>query len=169
MTDSDLAAALRSLEEAAHRVDSLILQRRSGNDVATLDDVAGAVTMIHRIRDTLKQTFDTACQILDPLMGAEAEIRSPDGILIEKKWSKPRKAWRHQELAQVVAHRIRDLAVDPDTGEVLMSQEEQISALIKYAAPSYWRVKELKAIGVDADGFCEVGESSPSIVVRPNG
>jgi hypothetical protein len=167
MSDA-LVAAIREMQEAVHRLDSLVLKARTGDEAPSLEDLTQLIAVVHRTRDELKQTFDTACQMLDPLMGNDAEVRSPEGILIEKKWSKPRKSWRHQELAEVVAHRIRDLAVDPDTGEVLMSQEEQIATLIKYAAPSYWRVKELKAIGVDADGFCEVGESTPSIIVRPN-
>jgi hypothetical protein len=168
MTDNELSSALRTLTEAIYEVDRLALATRQADEPLPRELIADAVTAVHQGRDILKGTFDTLCQVLDPLMGEEAEIRSPGGTLIEKKWSKPRKAWRHQELASVVAHRIRNLSVDPDTGEVLLSPEEQIAELIRYAAPSYWRVKELKTLGIDADGYCEVGESTPSIVVRQN-
>jgi hypothetical protein len=32
--------------------------------------------------------------------------------------------------------------------------------------PSYWRIKELSAIGINADNYCEVDEPKTSIIVR---
>lgn len=168
MSDSRLSEALAALNEAVLAVDREALALRRTDEKVSADEVADAVTAVHASRDLLKGTFDTLCQVIEPLIGNDNEMRAPSGVLIERKWSKPRKAWRHQDLAAIVAHRIRSLAIDPDTGEVLMSPEEQIVALMRYAAPSYWRVKELQALGIDADGYCETGESTPSIVVRPN-
>ena len=168
MSNDELSESLAKLQQAINDVDAHVVAMRTSSDAVDVARVAETLTVVHQARDLLKQTFDTICQVLDPMMGEEPELRSPSGVLIEKKWAKPRKSWRHQELASVVAHRIRNLSVDPDTGEVLLSPEEQIATLIKYAAPSYWRVKELKTIGIDADGYCEVGESTASIIVRPN-
>jgi hypothetical protein len=38
--------------------------------------------------------------------------------------------------------------------------------MLDYCAPSYWRVKELAKIGINADKFCDVSESKESIIVR---
>ena len=53
-----------------------------------------------------------------------------------------------------------------DTGEVLYSQQEIVAKLLDFVQPSYWRVKELQKIGIDADLYCEVGETKTSIIVR---
>lgn len=168
MTEQTLNDVLSTLTGAVLAADRYALDVRKSDIPPSLEEIVDAVTAVHAARDSLKATFDTLCQVLDPLMCDNDEVRSSAGVLIEKKWSKPRKAWRHQDLASVVARRIRDLSVDQETGEVLMSPEEQIVALIRYAAPSYWRVKELQTLGIDADGYCETSESTASIIVRPN-
>jgi hypothetical protein len=38
--------------------------------------------------------------------------------------------------------------------------------MLAYCAPSYWRIKELNKIGLNADNFSETGELKTSIIVR---
>ena len=38
--------------------------------------------------------------------------------------------------------------------------------LLDYLQPSYWRIKELSKLGINADQYCEVGELKTSIIVR---
>ena len=45
-----------------------------------------------------------------------------------------------------------------------MSQQEMIEKMLLYVQPSYWRVKELSNIGVNADNFCEVDEPKTNII-----
>ena len=88
------------------------------------------------------------------------------GDMLVKEWSKNRKAWQHKELAKAVADRIQSLAIDMDTGEKTMSTGEMIEALLEYVQPSYWRVGALQKIGLNADNFCEAGDSEPKIKIE---
>jgi hypothetical protein len=52
------------------------------------------------------------------------------------------------------------------TGEVVLSTEDLLKKVLDYIQPSYWRVKELSKIGINADNYCEVGDYKTSIIVR---
>ncbi|SVB41425.1 uncharacterized protein METZ01_LOCUS194279 [marine metagenome] len=87
---------------------------------------------------------------------------------IETKTGAPRKKWDHKTLANLVAKKITDKAIDMDTGEVLKTPQQMIQELLIYAAPSYWRVAALKELGIDPDDFCEVGEPLTNLIYRSN-
>jgi hypothetical protein len=38
--------------------------------------------------------------------------------------------------------------------------------MLNYCAPSYWKIKELQKLGINADNYCEVGQLKTSIIVR---
>jgi len=85
------------------------------------------------------------------------------GLAVTKEYSKNRKAWKHKDLAGVVASRIENLAYDIDTGERLMTTQEMISKLLDYVQPSYWRITSLSEIGISADDYCETGDTEAKI------
>jgi hypothetical protein len=41
-----------------------------------------------------------------------------------------------------------------------------ISKLLDFAGISYWKVTTLREIGIDADDYCESGESTPKVSLR---
>jgi hypothetical protein len=85
------------------------------------------------------------------------------GLAVTKEYSKNRKAWKHKDLAHVVASRIENLAYDIDTGERLLTTQEMISKLLDYVQPSYWRITSLSEIGISADDYCETGDTEAKI------
>ena len=89
-----------------------------------------------------------------------------DGAQIERKVATSRSKWRHKDLASDVAARIRQSAVDMDTGEVVMTPEDMVVKLLDFVQPSYWRVGELGKIGLNPDNYCEVGDTDVSIILR---
>lgn len=103
--------------------------------------------------------------LIERMTDAEAMSVSSGDMLV-KEWSKNRKAWQHKELAKAVADRIQSLAIDMDTGEKTMSTGEMIEALLEYVQPSYWRVGALQKIGLNADSYCESGDSEPKIKIE---
>lgn len=94
------------------------------------------------------------------------EATASNGQKIEKKSAFDRKGWKHEDLASEVLRRLNDLSVDMDTGEVVMSANDVAMKLLDYVQPSYWRIKELSKLGINADQYCEVGELKTSIIVR---
>ena len=91
----------------------------------------------------------------------------PNGQQVERRVGADRKAWDHKSLAGIVAQRVYQSSVDMDTGEVLMTPVEMMTKMLEYAAPSYWRVKELDKLGVSADAFCEKSPGKTSIIISP--
>lgn len=89
----------------------------------------------------------------------------PSGQQVERRTGSDRKSWNHKGLAEMVAERVYESSVDMETGEVMMSPKEMMTKMLDYAAPSYWRVKELDKIGISADSYCEKTEGKTSIVI----
>ena len=58
------------------------------------------------------------------------------------------------------------MAIDIDTGEMTMDNQQIAIKILEYVAPSYWRVKKLAEIGINADTYCEVSEGGLSLVIR---
>jgi hypothetical protein len=132
----------------------------------TTEEAAFALLALNVAKGETSTLYDYLAGFVGTTMGQEVEVELPNGGKVEKKWSSSRTGWQHKDLAAAVARRIMDLNVDMDTGEVFASQEELIAQLLEFVQPSYWRIKELQRINVNADNFCEVGETKTSIIVR---
>jgi len=132
----------------------------------SLSSIADAVVGVHSLKAEMSVLYDDVCQNMINKMNNVPEVTASDGSLIEKKGGSDRKKWDHEGLAKNVASRINDMAVDLDTGEVVMTPQDMMMKMLDFAAVSYWRVKELAKIGVSADNFCEVSETKTNIIVR---
>jgi len=131
-----------------------------------LTSVADVVVGVHGLKAEMSILYDSICHNMMKKMDNVPEVSSSDGSLIEKKGGSDRKKWDHEGLAKNVASRINDMAVDLDTGEIVMTPQDMMIKMFDFAAISYWRVKELGKIGVSADNFCEVSEAKTNIIVR---
>jgi len=136
------------------------------NSSITLEEACLALVALNHAKTELGIVYDSLVGKVSQIMDQNPEIILPDGSSIEKKWANDRKGWKHKDLAHDVSERLSQMAVDMDTGEVLYSQQELITMLLDYVQPSYWRIKELQKIGLNADNYCEVGEAKASIIVR---
>lgn len=133
---------------------------------ASLEDACNLLVSINKLKAEMGIVYDSLVARVSHMMDQQGEVQLEDGSKIEKKWASDRKGWQHQQLASTVAQRLIQSSVDMDTGEILYSQEEIIGKLLDFLQPSYWRVKELQKIGINADLYCEVGETKSSIIVR---
>lgn len=132
----------------------------------TNEEAAFALLSLNVAKGETAMLYDYLAGFVGKVMGQDVEIALPGGGSVEKKWSSSRTGWQHKDLAAAVAQRIIDLNVDMDTGEVLATQEQMIAQLLEFVQPSYWRIKELQRISINADHFCEVGDTKTSIIVR---
>lgn len=97
---------------------------------------------------------------------SEVSLGSAD---LKKKTAAPRKTWDNVGLIEETYDRICQSATDMDTGEVMLSPKELTLKLLDYFNPSYWRVKELSKLGINADNYCEVGEEKTNIAIYLKG
>lgn len=131
----------------------------------SLDDTAAAVAFLDQVKREVSDMLEQAKATLVDAMGNAPEVVS-HGITFEKKVGAARKTWDHKALGDIVAQRIVDMNVDMETGEMLASPVEMVKQVLGYTGVSYWRVGELKNIGINADSYCEVGEPKSSIIIR---
>ena len=131
----------------------------------SVDDIALAVAFLDQVKREVSDMLEQAKATLVDSMGTTPEIVS-HGITFEKKVGAARKTWDHKSLGDVVAQRIVDMSVDMETGEVITSPLDMVKQVLDYTGVSYWRVGELKNIGINADAYCEVGEPKSNIIIR---
>lgn len=132
----------------------------------TPEAAAEALSALHAAKSNFGYVYERMEHIVSQAMGSLPEVALPGGGKIEKRYGSTRKTWQHKDLASVVAERIVNMSIDMDTGERVLTPQDMVVKVLDYVQPSYWRVKELNAIGINPDRFCEVSEGKTSIIVR---
>ena len=152
-------------QESLLSLDSRVSQFKA-MDTTTVDDWCQMILEISNFKTQLAFVYEVVTSSALEAMSETEIITLPSGDTIEKKWSKDRKGWKHKELAEIVAERIEDSSIDLDTGERVLTTGEMIKKMLEYVQPSYWRVTALSDLGINADDYCQAGESKPSISVK---
>jgi hypothetical protein len=168
MTEEGNSPDWRSIVDAIREMISAadMMTHELSESGADMSVIAEYVSALHAVKADVSIVYDSACSSLSKAMNSVPEMVLSDGTKIEKRAAADRKKWQHENIAQNVASRISDMAVDLETGEVVMTPQDMMVKMLDYCAPSYWRVKELAKIGINADKFCDVSESKESIIVR---
>ena len=156
---------MSSINDELLNIDSVITDYMS-RESTTAEEAAEALFQVYNLKASISYIYDMACSMLDKAMNDMPEIDLGAGVRIEKKVASDRRSWKHSDLASELARRIIMTNIDMDTGESQKTTEELITELLRFVQPSYWRVKELASIGVNADNYCEVLEPKTSIIVR---
>jgi hypothetical protein len=134
---------------------------------APIDEVADSLIQLHAIKNGMGDVYAMySTKVMHILQDANVEDMDIAGARIEVRSAADRKKWNHQDLAHAVSRRLIDLSVDMDTGEVVLSPEDIANKMLEFVQPSYWRVKELAKVGINADNFCEVGDYKTNIIIR---
>ena len=129
-------------------------------------DACSILFELNMVKRDVSVIYDDFSMAVGEMIDNNAEVKIAGKGLIEKKSSYERRAWQHKDLASAVASKLSRMAIDMDTGEVIKTPEEVAIQILDYVQPSYWRVKELSNIGINADNYCETGNLKTSIIVR---
>lgn len=162
---SDVASKVSALDRAILDLDSAISDAVS-SESPDYREVAQMLFTMYKAKASIGMMYDIVAALLDKEMADIPEVDLGEGIRIEKKVASDRRAWKHNEIATEIARRLIMTNIDMETGESQKSTEELITEVLRFVQPSYWRVKELVTIGVNADNYCEVLEPKTSIIVR---
>jgi len=159
----ELQPKVESLRCAAYELlDEITAHGLSG----TTEELAEAAVDVHSLLGLIKDMYGAVSADVIHQVEFTPEPIDVGGVTVEIKSGSPRKKWDHTAAISDVADRLKDLAVDMDTGERLMSTEQIISEVAKYAGISYWRVKPMKDLGLNVDMYCEVGDAKTNLVIR---
>lgn len=94
-------------------------------------------------------------------------IVTQDGTIVEFTSSTSKKAWKHDDLKQLVTEKVTDRLMNRDTGE-LASPEQVVAGVLEAAGIGYWKVGPLRQLGIEPKDFCESGSTSYSAsITRP--
>jgi hypothetical protein len=155
---------IQELRSAVMELDTAVSTFLAANP--SPEDAGAALAELNFLKRDIAMVYDIFSNALSEIMGPAESLSLADGTTIEKKSSYDRKGWKHADLGSAVADRLVKMSIDMDTGEVTKSPKEIAQEMLTYCAPSYWRIKELNKIGLNADNFSEVGELKTSIIVR---
>lgn len=141
----------------------------NGDDMAkaSLNEALGQLVALNELKKDLSMVYDSYAAKLAHRMKSEQStiVTLESGIEIKCMTSAPRKKWDNENLMSVVYDRLRSSSVDMDTGEIGLSDREIVAKILDYLSPSYWRVKALNELGINADMYCETGEPKTNIAI----
>lgn len=144
-----------------------VLKFVAASDDADLDLLCDALVRLDEVRIECGHLKDHVESMVVGAMGDLPEYEFGNAVLTKRR-SDSRKAWDHKALANDVAHRLVQSAVDFETGEMTRTTEDLISELLDFAGVSYWKVTALNKIGLVANDYCEVTEGSEKIRIQRN-
>jgi hypothetical protein len=132
-----------------------------------LDEALSQLVALNDAKKELASVYDSYAAKMTHRMQSENStiITLRSGEEIKCMTGAPRKKWDNENLMSAVYDRIHQSSVDMDTGEVGLSGKEIVIKLLDYLSPSYWRVKALNDIGINADMYCETGESKTNVAI----
>ncbi|NBR35806.1 MAG: hypothetical protein EBT80_00185 [Chitinophagales bacterium] len=162
---AEISQALDLLRSAAKSAAELI-QNTEGSSVNDSCELAAA---LNRAKAEAKELYELVSGDVIERMGSMPEHILSDGTVVERRQATARKKWDHLTLAKSVTEKLNQMAIDMDTGEMTMSHQEIAIRLLDYVAPSYWRVKKLADLGINADMYCEVTDGGINLIIRKGG
>lgn len=165
MTLDDLLAQMQATTTALITLDGMLSEFSTSNP--TPEEAGEALIRLHGLKGDVSDVYSVfSNKIIEVLQAANVDDLAVGENRIEVRSAADRKQWKHDVLIDAVANKLVSMSVDMDTGEVVMSPQQIVAKVLDFVQPSYWRVKELSKIGLNADNFCEVGEHKTNIIVR---
>jgi hypothetical protein len=160
-TPADIRRNLLDLDDFLHSEEVLNLD---------IEQLMEHLITINVAKRELADIYDAFSKVVIDRMDKDSiqEI-SVGNANIQKKISAPRKTWNSKSLIEDTYDRLAQSSTDMDTGELTLSPRELAIKLLDYFNPSYWRVKELSKLGINADNYCEVGEEKTNIAIYMKG
>lgn len=141
----NLRVALHDLYNAAGEI----------TDPVTL---AGVLADLRDHRQDVARVYDEIEQWVIHQAG-DRRIEVPNLGVVEIKSSVRRTGWDHESLWRaVVARALDERRIDPETGELLESEAETLSRVLRECSTPSWRVGGLRDRGIDETEFCRVDE-----------
>lgn len=132
-----------------------------------LDEALRRLVALNDLKRELANVYDSYAAKMAKRMQSENStiITLESGEEIKCMTAAPRKKWDNKNLMSVVYDRLKKSSVDMDTGEVGLSDREIVIRMLDYLSPSYWRVKALNELGINADMYCETGEPKTNVAI----
>lgn len=162
----DSTPELKVLLDFRKAIEDLDAHLRSIANSGDRQLIVDALVIAHAIKSDIGNAFTDYQAAIGNSLPVGDEIAASNGQIIEKRVSSDRRGWQHKDLIEEVYRRVSKMAVDMDTGEVTSTPQEIAMKILDYVQPSYWRVKELSKIGINADHYCEVGDIKTSISIK---
>lgn len=140
-------------------------------------EVADLVAQLIELRDQHRAIGDRMREVEDVLIEAMAGIdlwyvEVPGLGVVKRHSGKKRTQWQHDDLFTEVRLMARQpenrIMVDAEAGEI-ESEGEAVARILREAAHvDYWRLTNLRRLGLDPDQFCRTIPGRPTIeIVAP--
>lgn len=159
----ELAAAVHVLTGAAARLNRAAM----GSEVLPWTDLAMLLDAVRAARQEIA-AVESNLEVRTAKAMAAEDLKSTelDGVgFVEWRRGSRGKSWEHEQLASAVIDRHMDDRAD---GE-LPTPWEVRDWILEAAAPGYWRVTVLRALGIDAGDYSETTPGKLSVQITHPG
>lgn len=162
----ELTLALAAADEAVVRLEHALIDAAS---VPNRKDVPleAYATAIHRIDDyvrKLKAAKEQGTKALSMRVSSGGTVSTLDGLTLERRDGQQRKTWNHSQLKSLVAERVIADHTDED-GAIDAPLSVLIVEALDYPSIGSWKVKPLRAAGINVDSFCKKSDGTISFSV----
>lgn len=141
----------------------------NGDEVAEaeLGEALEHLVTLNEAKKEISEIYESFSRKMIDRMASEksTEMRLDSGVEVKCMASTPRKKWDNENLLSDVYDRIQQSSIDMDTGEVGLTSKEIVIKILDYVSPSYWRVKALDELGINADMYCETSEPKMNVAI----
>lgn len=135
-------------------------------DLLPEEDLAQMLVLIDVCAKRARQAKANVDAALNVILSQDTILELPElEVTVEKRVAAPKKNWDHDGLLSVAIEAILERERDPDDGTINTPYAVLMAEVFKYAAVSYWRVKPLKELGINANDFCELGDRKVSFQI----
>lgn len=161
-SSEEVNQSLTNIEDAASFLEGQVLELTYVGNRKQVDPeaLASILARLKSIKTSLTLMESEASKALATIV-SDGSIVDAGGAQLERKDSKPRKTWKHEQVKSVVIEKIMERHTDKDTGAITTPISVMIHEAFSYAGISYWKVAQLKEIGINADNYSSRGESKP--------
>lgn len=165
-SNESISASLSAVEEALRVLELQVLELTYVGNRKDVDPEALACILARskEIKASFTIMETEAAKALSTIV-SDGSVIEADGKQVERKDSKPRKTWKHDQLKSVVIEKVLERHRDPEDGTISTPTSVMIQEVLGYAGISYWKVGPLKEIGINPDNYCSKGEVKPKFSV----
>lgn len=162
----ELTAALADADAAVLRIEHALIDAASvpNRSKVSLEAYATAVNRIDDYLRKLKAAKAEGTKALSMRVSRGETVDTLDGLTLERRDGQQRKTWNHQQLRSLVAEHVIAQHTD-ESGAIDAPTSVLIVEALEYPSISSWKVKSLRAAGINVDSYCQKSEGTVTFSV----
>lgn len=166
----EISGSLGVIEEALRVLELQVLELTYVGNRKDVDPEALACILARTkaIKSSITLMETEASKALSTIV-SDGGIVEADNVQLERRDAKSKKTWKHDQLKSIVTEKVIARHTDPEDGTITTPISVLIQEAFSYAGIGYWKLGQLKEIGINGNSYCTTGEAKPKFNVVSQG